>query len=403
MSAHRTADISKDLLVVGDRARGWAVGGGITGAVALAGALFSAWSSDSGWPRFLHAWLVSWIFFVSLALGALFFVIVQHLTRAGWSVVVRRIAEVAASTLLPLAVLSLPLLLGLRELYPWAGHAAAGHATAAIEAKRAYLNVPFFLARAAAYFAVWIFLAWRFHSRSRAQDLSGDPGITVGLERLAGPAAVLFALTTTFFAFDWLMSLNPLWSSTIFGVYFFAGCVVGFFALLPVLIASLQSRGFLRHAVTMEHYHDMGKLVFAFVVFWAYIAFSQYLLMWYANLPEETVWYRVRQQGGWVFVSLLLLAGHFLLPFVALLSRYPKRRPGVLIAAAVWTLFMHWVDLYWLVKPGRVSGLPRAVDALCFLAVGGFVFATAALRLRTVPLVPVKDPRLDESLRFENV
>jgi hypothetical protein len=406
VSVRGSADISKDALVAGGRAGRWAAAGGAAGIVALLAALGAAYAGgEGGSGRFFHAWLVSWLFFLSLALGALFFVMLQHLTRAGWSVVVRRVAEIVASTLAPLALLGMPLVLGLGELYPWAGggHAAHGAHAAAIEAKRAYLNVPFFLARAALYFAVWIALAWRFASRSRAQDASGDPRLTVGLERLAAPGMVLFALTVSFFSFDWLMSLNPLWSSTIFGVYFFAGCAVGFFALLPPMLAWLQARGLARHAVSMEHYHDMGKLVFAFVVFWAYIAFSQYMLMWYANLPEETVWYRVRQQGGWAYVSLLLLAGHFLAPFVALLSRYPKRRPRLLVAVAAWVLFMHWVDVYWLVKPGRISGMPGMLDALCFVAVGCLVFAAAAARLRTLSLVPVKDPRLDESLRFENV
>jgi hypothetical protein len=400
---HGPADISKDALVVGDRAGRWAVTLGAAGLVALLGALGAAYAGgEGGSGRFFYAWLVSWVFFLSLALGALFFVMIQHLTRSGWSVVVRRIAEIVASTLLPLAILGIPLLFGLGELYPWAGGAHGAHA-AAIEAKRAYLNVPFFVARAAVYFTVWILLAWRFGSRSRAQDASGDPKITVGLERLAAPGTILFALTVSFFSFDWLMSLNPLWSSTIFGVYFFAGAVVGFFALLPLLVSLLQGRGYMRHAVSMEHYHDMGKLVFAFVVFWAYIAFSQYMLMWYANLPEETVWYRARQQGGWVWVSVLLLAGHFLLPFVALLSRFPKRRPGMLIPMAAWVLLMHLADLYWLVKPGRASGTPGLLDALCFVAIGGLVFAAAAARLKTLPLVPLKDPRLGESLRFENV
>ena len=246
-------------------------------------------------------------------------------------------------------------------------------------------------------------LASRCLNYAMSQDESGDPAITVGLERLAAPGIAIFALTATFFSFDWLMSLNPLWSSTIFGVYFFAGCAVGFFALLPVLVAGLQARGYATSAVTAEHYHDMGKLVFAFVVFWAYIAFCQYLLIWYANLPEETSWYFVRQSGGWLWVSLLLLFGHFVLPFVLLLSRVPKRHPRVLVAAATWTLLMHWVDLYWLVKPGRTPGMPGALDLLCFVAVGGLAFAAIALRLRTAPVVPLKDPRLPESLRFENV
>jgi hypothetical protein len=208
----------------------------------------------------------------------------------------------------------------------------------------------------------------------------------------------------TFAAFDLVMSLYPHWYSTIFGVYFFAGCILSFCALLPVLLALLGRSSGLSRVVSREHYHDVGKLIFAFVVFWAYIAFSQYMLIWYGNLPEETLWYATRQSGPWLYVSLVLLFGHFMLPFVWLISRHPKRRGAVLVAASVWLLLMHWVDIYYLVMPeARPDGpviLP--VDLACFVGLGGLFLAATFWMLGRVNLLPARDPRLGESLGFEN-
>ncbi len=200
-----------------------------------------------------------------------------------------------------LALLAVPLLFGLGELYPWA---RAGYAGA--PGKAAYLNVPFFIARLAVYFAVWGWIGRFYLRRSLAQDASGDPSLTTTMRRRSAPAMIVFALTLTFAAFDLLMSLDPGWYSTIFGVYYFAGAAVGVYALLPLAVFLLQRAGFIRRSVTVEHYHDLGKLLFGFVVFWAYIAFSQYMLMWYANLPEETHWFVARQQHGWGWVGLAL-------------------------------------------------------------------------------------------------
>jgi hypothetical protein len=224
------------------------------------------------------------------------------------------------------------------------------------------------------------------------------------MEAVAAPGMILYALTVTFAAFDLLMSLTPHWYSTIYGVYYFAGCVLGFFALAPVLIAMLKRRGFLTRLVTPEHSHDLGKLMFGFVVFWAYIAFSQYLLIWYGNLPEETVWYSAREQGAWVWISVLLLLGHFVLPFLMLMSRYPKRKAATLVIGAVWLLIMHWVDVFYLVMPNvRTEGCPfRLMDLACFAGIGGLFLAVIFWRLGRTNLIPVNDPRLDEALSFEN-
>lgn len=393
-----------DVLTLDGADRRWFAVSAAVGTVGLLGAAVLALVSEGGRREFLRSYLIAFVFFVSLALGSLFFVLVQHVTRAGWSVLVRRLAETyAANLFFPMSFLAVPLLAGISDLWPWAGVAAA--ADPIVRAKSAYLNVPFFVARTVAYFAAWSGLAVWYLRCSLRQDVSGDPSLTRRMDRHAGWALVVFALTVTFFSFDFLMSLDPHWFSTIFGVYFFAGCAVGGFALIPLTVAWLQRAGRVSRSITHEHYHDMGKLVFAFVVFWAYIAFSQYMLIWYANLPEETVFYHERQGEGWVGISIFLIVGHFFAPFLALLSRHPKRRPVVLVSAAVWVLFMHAVDLYWVAMPALGMHHPHVglMDAACFVGVGGWFVALAVRRLAGRALVPVGDPRLAESVRFENV
>lgn len=373
------------------------------GAAALVVSAGLAVVTPEGWRRFLFAYLINYAFLVSLALGALFFVVLQHLTRAGWSVVVRRLAEGVAATLPALGVLLVPLLVGMPELYHWT-HGDIVAADPILQGKQGYLNAPFFVARMVVYFAIWSWLARFFLRTSTIQDAGGDAALSLAMQRRSAPAMVLFALTVTFFAFDLLMSLDPHWFSTIFGVYVFAGGVVGFLALLILAVAACQRWGFLRRAVTIEHYHDLGKLLFAFVVFWAYIAFSQYMLIWYADIPEETGWYLRRTTGAWGWVGLALLLGHFLVPFGALLSRWSKRRRTVLVAASLWLLAMHWLDLFWLVLPeASASGVPvNLMDLTLLLGLGSLFLAAAVFVLRRHALVPERDPRLDESLNFEN-
>ena len=378
-------------------------GGLLIGLLGLAASLGLGFACHDGFQRALHAYLVAFAFFLTLSLAALFFVLLQHLVRAGWSVVVRRLAEALAMNLPLLALLSLPILFGLRALYPWAD-ARVLATDAMTAAKQPYLNVPFFLARWLLYFGSWTWLARYLWTRSLRQDEDGDPRWTVQRERTSGPGMVVFALTFQFAFVDLLMSLDPRWYSTIFGVYVFSGAVVAFFALLSILTALLQRSGRLGGAVTDEHYHDLGKLVFAFTVFWAYIAFSQYMLIWYANIPEETTWYLVRQTGEWAAFSLVLLFGHFLLPFGLLLPRFVKRRPKLFGPIAAWVLLMHYLDMYWLVMPGVSPGrIPlHLLDLTCALGIGGLYLAGMAYRLRDCSLIPQKDPRLAESIAFEN-
>ena len=225
------------------------------------------------------------------------------------------------------------------------------------------------------------------------------------LRRLAGPALIVLALTQTFASIDWIMSLTPHWYSTMFGVYFFAGSFVGFIALLSVVTVAMRSAGLLETVVSAEHLHDVGKFLFAFTAFWAYIAFSQFFLVWYANMPEETIWYKARLEGSWKMVSIFLMAGHFGAPFLYLMGRSVKRKGATLALGGAWLLAMHFVDIYWQVMPTlHPEGVrPSALDVAALVTVGGCFVAAASWLLRRQALVPVRDPRLAESLAFENV
>jgi len=352
--------------------------------------------------RFFESYLVALLFALSVALGALFWVMLHHLTGAGWSVVVRRVLEQLSRTLLWLALLFIPVILGVRSLYSWSD---GGHqADAVLQAKQAYLNLPFFLVRAVLYFGVWAWLALRLTNWSVRQDLDGDVAYTRKMRSLSAPGMVVLAVTTTFAAFDWIMSLDPHWYSTIFGVYFWAGSIVGSLAALTILVILLRTVGVLASAVTAEHLHDLGKLLFSFVIFWAYIAFSQYFLIWYANIPEETIWYARRLEGGWRGVALALALGHFALPFAILLSRSAKRNALVLGLVAVVVLGFHYVDLYWQIVPelqptGPVIHWLDGATLVAILAMCGLVLLHG---MRRHSLIPVGDPQLEESLQLQS-
>ena len=399
-------DIANEPRHLGDAATSLARMAGMVGLVGLGASVVIAVATD--WEPFFRSYLVNYCYFLSLSLGALFFVLLQHLTRSGWSVVVRRVAETIGGALPLMALLFIPILVtvlvGYEKLYPWSDPPADD---ALLAEKRAFLNPPFFAVRCVIYFGVWIWLAGYCFKRSVEQDASGDPHLTTRMQRLSAPGMILFAFTITFAAFDFLMSLNPHWFSTIFGVYYFAGATVGFFALLALTMVLLQRSGRLTKVITTEHFHDVGKLVFAFVVFWAYIAYCQYMLIWYANMPEETIWYAARQAGPWAVVTLALLFGHFFVPFLGLISRFPKRRTGLLACGAVWVLLMHWLDLLWLVKPGAhgagAEQFPlHLLDLTSFVGIGGLFVAAVVRKMGSCSLIPERDPRLGESLGFEN-
>ena len=417
-------------LQLGSMSRPLMVGGLVIGLAGLGATLGLA--SGAGAEAFWKAYLFAVTCAFAICLGGLFFTILQFIVRAGWSVTVRRTAEGLAANLQWLWVLLVPLLVLVwtgqgAVLYEWADTDLVAH-DYLLQKKAAYLNPTFWCIRTIAYAVIWALLARFYVGHSIAQDADGDISRTKAMQMLAPIGIVLYAVTQTFAAIDWIMSLQPTWFSTMFGVYFFALSCTAAFSTMLLLMAVLKNAGRFGDAVNTEHFHDMGKLLFAFgVVFWAYIGFSQYMLIWYANIPVETGWFFPRQMGGWFYVSWVLIVGHFMLPFVVLISRWPKRFPKVIAAIAGWMMLMFIVDVYWLVMPvvptealltaESNNALVAAVDAgeisvgwnpqlLQLTAVAsalGLVLAGWAFTLRRCSLVPIRDPRLCEALAFENI
>lgn len=407
MQEHPTPNPDEDRLRLGDTSRRLSAALLSIGLLALAVAITAGWDQHDQLRGFSTSYLVSYIFFLSISLGSLFFVALQHVVRAGWSVAVRRLAEIIAANVVYLAILFLPilvpLLIGLAgPYYKWLDPNSIADSEL-LQRKAVYLNLPFFTARAFFYFVVWGVSAWFFLRQSARQDESGDPELTRRMERWSPAAMILFGLTVTFASIDWLMSLEPEWFSTIFGLYVFAGAVVAGIASLILMAIALQACGLVARVITVEHYHDLGKLLLGFVVFWGYMAFSQYMLIWYANIPEESVWYLARQSGPWVWITVGLLFGHLLIPFVFLLPREVKRRKMLLGACAVWLLVVHWIDVYWLVMPTFAPDrLPFGMIDVCCIVGLGCLFLAGIVRIaRGRNLIPTKDPRLAESLAFE--
>ncbi len=385
----------------------------IIGVVALAIGAGIGMTEGDDLRHFFHAYLVGYAFILSVALGGLFFVIIQHLTNAHWSVTVRRLAEFTVVSLPWVGLLGLPLLYplfthaGVEEhgglLWPWI-HPHGDHA-ALVSKKVAWLNPTFFAVRMLAYYAIWAFMGTYFVRKSFQQDKTDDHEPTLKAKKWSAVAVIVFALSITSAAFDLLMSLDPAWFSTIFGVYFFSGSLVAIFSWLILTSLFMQRTGRLQHAVTVEHYHDLGKFLFAFVFFWGYIAFSQYMLIWYGNIPEETLWFAHRQTEAWMPVSWLLAVGHFMIPFAALLSRHTKRRVTVLGFWAAYMLVMHWVDLYWLVMPALDPEHLHfgVVDVATTVGLVGLFVAGLCKIAGDRPLIPVNDPLLGQCLAFKNV
>jgi hypothetical protein len=355
----------------------------------------------------LYSYLVAFSFWAGIALASLILLMVFHTFRAKWMTVLRRPIEAMASTVPLFFVLALPVLFHLEEIYTWVNPDAANVFNAhelhlLHHHKHGYLNVPFFIARTIAYLFIASLIAWRLFGLSVRQDASGNPALTQKQRNLGIGGLPLMALVLTFASFDWLMSLNPIWFSTIFGVYYFAGSFWGSLACIIIATTLARGRDLWGTFVGPEHMHNLGKLLFAFTCFWAYIAFSQMMLIWIANLPEEVPFFAVRMKGPWAAVSIALIIGHFVVPFALLLSRNIKRIPGRLSLVAVWALLMHLLDIFWLVMPtldpNKVVfhwSLP-----LAWVGIGGLTVAFAIWKIRGHYTVPVKDPFLDVSLRY---
>ena len=352
--------------------------------------------------QFFYSYLTSFVFWCSLALGALFFVMLHHLSGSVWSVVLRRLAENVMLVLPLLGLLFVPLFFGLNELYAW-GDPETVMADEILQKKQLYLNPAFFSIRAIIYFALWSLLAILLYRASVKQDKGHTQSLHGFFNKISAPGMIVFALTLTFAAFDWVMSLEAHWYSTIFGAYVFAGGVVGFLSVMTVLTVYLHSRGIMSNILSTNHFHDLGRLLFAFIIFWAYMAFSQYFLIWYGNIPEETIWFLHRWVGSWKAISLLIVFGHFGAPFFILITRFAKRSGTMLTIMGLWMLFMHWVDVHWMIMPvlHRDGFSLSWQDITTLVGIGGVLIWFFWTRMAAQPVIPVGDPKLEASLSLK--
>jgi hypothetical protein len=436
----------------------WAGSWKIAAAIGVLGLAGAAYGYKLDPDRFAFSYLFAFFVPLSLALGSLFFVMVQYITKASWGVTVRRVAELLMRPMPIFAILVIPLVLLLPHLFPWLGakHPAAEpqHEVASevggsshsepspideargdpskeplglrnlpvpnnnrmekaeegaeheiVEHKAFYLNKKFFLARLIGYLLLWSWLAGRFFGWSTDQDKTRALENTASAQGFAPIGLMIFGVTLTFFAFDWFLSLDATWYSTIFGVWFFAQSALFNMASVIVFSMLLRRSGLLGRAVNVEHYHDMGKLLFGWIVFWSYIAFAQFFLTWYSNIPDEVAFFHRRWHdngGTWKGVSLGLVAFHFFVPFWFLMSRNIKRRLPLLATGAVFMMLTHVVEVYWVVMPNFGPLAPTWVDLACLLGVFGVYAATVLRGMEDYPLVAVGDPRLSRALEFEN-
>ena len=382
----------------------------------------------SSWARFFHAYVVGWAYIFSICVGCLWLILLHHLTRSRWSTVVRRITEAMAGAF-PVVFLAglgfiIPLLAGYKDLYWWAtDDARDALLNPRMAHKTGWLSPAFFAVRFVIYGGIFSGIALFFAKKSREQDDSGDPKLSETMRIASGPAMIVYALATCMAAFDILMSMAPKWYSTIYGVSFWGSSCIAGFAALALFVLAIQRSGRLVHSINEEHYHDIGKWMFAFTFFWAYTAFSQFMLQWYGNMPEETVWYKYRLFGEWQWVSIAILIGYWMFPFVFLMSRWTKRIVPSLVFFAVWQLVFHWLDLYWNVMPAfdwqvgfhdntRVINGPfmgntafhhvgfSPVDITVWIALCGLLLFGIGRNL-TGNLIPTKDPTLRQSLSHE--
>lgn len=377
-------------------------------AVGIGALVYWGMLSQEDHGRAMFGYLFGFTVALSLGLGSLGFVLIQHVTRAGWSVVVRRVPETVISLMPLFIIFFIPIAIFSHEIFPWMH---SEHIDAILAKKVGFLNEPFFLMRSFGYLLVWAVMGVWFYRVSLAQDGLLKGNLTKNLQAVSAPGIIIFGLTLTFASFDWLMSLQPHWYSTIYGVYFFAGSLLFALSFMTLMAMILQKAGLLKSVITGDHYHDLGKLMFGFTVFWAYIAFSQFMLYWYGNVPEEIEFYTHRMQNGWDTISWALPVIHFFIPFFGLMSRALKRVKLMLTINCIWIIGVHLVDLYWLIlptyhDPNIHHGPPplqvALVDVLSTLGIFSLLFGCFLFVLSRRKILAVGDPRLKESLAFEN-
>lgn len=353
--------------------------------------------------RLFQSYMVAFAYTTLIGLGAFFFVMIQFLTGSAWSVTMRRIMENVMITLPVGLLLFVPVAIGLNEIYPWTNQTAVS-ADAVLKAKSSFLTPNWFIARAVIYFFLWSLWAGSIYHQSTKQDTSRSVKQMYIASRWSAPGLFLAVAIGTLASYDWLMSLEPKWYSTIFGLVMLSGGALSFFSVVTLVCLAFRSAGILKNSITQEHYHDLGKWLFALTCFYTYVAFSQYFLIWYSNIPEETIWYRHRLVGGWFPISLAMPFLRFLIPFPILLSLPAKRSLKVVGFIAVYSLVIEYIDLYWVVMPTyyKTGPQPHWLDLATLVttvSICGLVFWS---RFRAHKMVPVGDLRLEQSLHFEN-
>jgi hypothetical protein len=381
----------------------WTSGRNILMFVALIGVLGSLAGYVMEPERFFRSYLIAFAYTSLIGLGAFFFVMVQFLTGSAWSVTMRRIMENIMTTLPFGLILFLPIAFGLRQLYPWMDPAVVA-ASEALKAKSGFLEPKFFLTRTVVYFVLWSIWIFAIYRQSTKQDTERSIKQMHIASKWSAPGLFLAVVVGSIASIDWIMSLEPAWYSTIFGMISLAGGSLSFFSVVTLICLGFRRNGILANSITKEHYHDLGKWLFALTAFYTYVAFSQYILMWYSNQPEETVWYRHRMVGPWFYVSLAMPFLRFLIPFFALLCRPAKRSLCVIGFFAVWSLVVEYIDLYWVVMPVFYPNGPQLhwLDLTTLAATVGLCGLVFWYRMKQHAIVPVGDLRLEQSLHFEN-
>ena len=350
--------------------------------------------------QFFHAYLVGFIFWIGITIGSMALLMLQHLTGGAWGLIIRRVLEAATRTLPLMLILFLPILLRLNLIYPWTNKAEMDQVPALREKAAHYLNPAFFTARALVYFAIWLLMMWLLNAWSLEHDRTANGRVLKRLQMMSGPGLGLLIITITFAAIDWVMSLDPAWSSTIFGLIFVASWSLSALAFGILVMSWLARHEPMNAVVRTSHFHDWGNLLMALVMLWMYFAFSQYLIIWSGNLPEETVWYVARKHGGWGVIALGIVILQFAFPFLTLLSRAAKKSPQKLGMLALLILIMRVVDVIWLIEPSfnRERFHLSWMDLAAPVAIGGLWIATFAWQLQKRSLVPVNDPQLEQAL-----
>jgi hypothetical protein len=350
--------------------------------------------------RFHRSYVIAFSYVAAAGVGAFFFVMVQYLTGSAWSVTMRRIMENIMVTLPACAILFIPIAFGLKDIYPWTDRANNPFAGT----KGAYLTENFFVLRTYIYFTLWSIWIFAIYYQSTKQDKERSARQMNVIARWSAPGLFLAVVVGTLAAYDWLMSVEPHWYSTIFGLYILAGGALTFMSFLTLICLGFRRAGILKNSITPEHYHDLGKWLFALTAFYTYMGFSQYLLIWYANLPEETIWYRHRSVGSWLYISLAMPFIRFLIPFFVMLSRPAKRSLKMIAALAIWSIIVEYIDLYWVAMPAYFKTGPR-ISWMDFATLAATLSICALVfwsRFRKNKLAPVGDLRFEQSLHFEN-